>query len=324
MGTLDPGASLAALAKWTLVDLAVFFPAFVAARWFPRQGARRRIVLVLTLSAAVLFLGSTFRSNGWLAVARPLPVFLVALLLVLLLSRDRCAVPFFPAFVLSVFALALLAKMLFAARLTHYGFVLAMPAALLAVAALTGWVPEALAARGGDGRVFRIYACGVLAVLVGVYVINSQFRLSRRTCAVGAGADLFFADERGCFIQKALGELDRSAGPGDTLAVLPEGAMVNFLARRGNPTPYLSLMPLEMTIFGEARMLAAYRAHPPDWILLAHRDSSEFGPRFFGKDYARDVTAWIGEAYEEAALFGAPPFEGAYFGMRLLRRRAAR
>jgi hypothetical protein len=324
MGTLDPSASLAALAKWTMVDLAVFFPAILAAMKFPRANRPRRSVLVLTLSAVVLFLSTTFRSDGWFDVARPLPLFLAALLFVLFLSKDGPPVPFFPAFVLSVFALGLLAKMLFAARLTHYGFVLAMPAALLAVAGLTGWVPEAVAARDGDGRVFRLYACGVLAVLVGVYVINSRYRLSRRTCAVGAGSDLFFADECGCFIQKALGELDRSAGPGDTLAVLPEGAMVNFLARRANPTPYLSLMPLEMTIFGEARMLAAYRAHPPDWILLAHRDSSEFGPRFFGKDYARDVTAWIGEAYEEAALFGAPPFEGAYFGMRLLRRRAAR
>jgi hypothetical protein len=324
MGTSDPGASLAALAKWALVDLAVFLPAFLAARWFPRRGAGVRAVLVLTLTATILFLSSTFRSNGWFDVARPLPVFLVVLLLVLLLSKEGSPVPFFPVFVFAVFSLALLAKMALATRLTYYGFTLTMPASILAVAALTGLVPQAMTARGDDGRVFRLYACAVLAVTAGVYLANSLYRFSDRTCEVGAGPNRFLADGRGCFVQQALGEIGRRIAPDETLAVLPEGAMVNFLARRSNPTPYLNFMPLEIAVFGEERMLAAYRAHPPDWILLVHRDASEFGLRFFGVDYAKDFAAWIVESYEDTLLLGDPPFEGPYFGMRLLRRRSAR
>lgn len=324
MGTRDPSASLASLAQWTAVDLAVFLPAFLATRWFPRQGTRGRVGLVLTLSAAVIFLGSTFRSDGWFDVARPLPLFLAAHLAALVLSKKRLPVAWSSAFLLSVLGLGLLAKTSLSVRLTHYGFTLAMPAALLAVAALTGWIPERLAARGGEGRVFRLYACGVLAVLAGVYLANSLYRLSGRTCEVGSGPNRFFADGRGCFVQEALVEIGRRVAPEETLAVLPEGAMINFLSRRSNPTPYLNFMPLEIAVFGEGRMLAAYRARPPDWILLVHRDASEFGPRFFGRDYAPGVADWIATTYENAALFGDPPFEGPGFGMRLLKRRTPR
>ena len=141
-----------------------------------------RAVLVLNLTATILFLSSTFRSNGWFDVARPLPVFLVVLLLVLLLSKEGSPVPFFPVFVFAVFSLALLAKMALATRLTYYGFTLTMPASILAVAALTGLVPQAMTARGDDGRVFRLYACAVLAVTAGVYLANSLYRFSDRTC----------------------------------------------------------------------------------------------------------------------------------------------
>src|SRR6185369_11209240 len=55
-------------------------------------------------------------------------------------------------------------------------------------------------------------------------------------------------------------------GPTDaTLAVLPEGALLNFLTGRTNPTPHYSLEPPELAVFGIESVVAAYREHPPDY-----------------------------------------------------------
>ena len=96
--------------------------------------------------------------------------------------------------------------------------------------------------------------------------------------------------------------------------------MVNFLTRRRNPTPYLALMPVEEAAWGE-RIAEAYRRTPPDYVLLVHKDTSEFGARAFGRDYAKGLVAFLAASYEPVSLLGAEPFTGPAFGMKLLARR---
>ena len=57
--------------------------------------------------------------------------------------------------------------------------------------------------------------------------------------------------------------------PGETLAVLPEGVMLNYLTRRNAPTRFITWMPPEVIFYGEANMLDALRTAPPAWVLLA-------------------------------------------------------
>ena len=80
-------------------------------------------------------------------------------------------------------------------------------------------------------------------------------------------------------------------------------------------------MPTEVVFFGEARMLEAFEAHPPDWIMLAHKDTSEFGFRFFGQDYGQALFAWIMEAYQPVVLVGAMPLQSHQYGILLLSRK---
>jgi len=84
----------------------------------------------------------------------------------------------------------------------------------------------------------------------------------------------------------------------------------------------INFMMTEMIVFGEDAMVAALAAHPPDYVLLVDKDTSEFGVGAFGVDpnYGRRIMAWIEEHYEEAALFGAEPFHNRGFGIRILRR----
>jgi hypothetical protein len=150
----------------------------------------------------------------------------------------------------------------------------------------------------------------------------------RKTEDVGTGVDRFHADVRGRIVGDALRWIEeraRGAAQPPTLAVLPEGVMLNYLARLENPTPYVNIMPPELAMFGERAILDAFRATPPDLVLIAHKDTSEYGAPFFARDYGRELGAWITANYEVARVFGDPPLRpGSVFGIAALVRKNVR
>src|SRR5208283_4975736 len=96
-----------------------------------------------------------------------------------------------------------------------------------------------------------------------------------------------------------------------SLACFPEGITINYLARLRTATGYVNFNPPDLLLFGEDRMLEALKDSPPDYVFLVHKDTSEFGERFFGRDYGRKIFAWIEENYQEQPLpmldLGAEP-----------------
>ncbi len=114
--------------------------------------------------------------------------------------------------------------------------------------------------------------------------------------------------------------------PDATLLVLPEGVMVNYLTRRVNPTRHLNFVPPEIMIFGEERILEDLRAQPPDYVVLVHRETREYGLPLFGTDYAPRLLEWLRDHYEPVAQVGAAPLaperlEDHRRGFEVLRRR---
>ena len=81
----------------------------------------------------------------------------------------------------------------------------------------------------------------------------------------------------------------------------------------------MNFTPTEFAIYGEDRILESFRANPPDYIALVHKDTSEFGFQFFGRDYGQRVYSWIQEHYQPVALIGDPPLRDEKFGILLLR-----
>jgi hypothetical protein len=82
-------------------------------------------------------------------------------------------------------------------------------------------------------------------------------------------------------------------------------------------------MPTEMILFGEPEIRAAFQGHPPDWIALVHKDTSEFGFRFFGQDYGQSLFAWILEAYRPVGVVGAIPLRDGRYGILLMKRKGS-
>lgn len=126
---------------------------------------------------------------------------------------------------------------------------------------------------------------------------------------------------KGPAVAQFLLRADSFIPPGATLAVMPEGAALNFLMKLTNSTPFTSLEPTTMALEQELRMLTAYQNNPPDFIVLAHNDYSVFNLRFFGQDYAQSFRLWIEKHYQPILLVGNTyPFQGDEYSILLLKR----
>jgi hypothetical protein len=327
MGTEDLGASVKALATAAFWYLVLLGPPALLALWV-RGRARHRVVGAVALFIVMVgMLGLSGQDIGWRHALRPLPVFtLVAGVAWLAVSfgrlrsgqADRALIL---RLSMIVFAEVLLLKMVLNARIFQYGFALAMPATLLLVVCLAHWIPAGLDRLGGYGGMFRAAAMAVLLVAIGFHILGTGLLGVRfRSIRVGTAGDAFLADSRALYVIKALEELGHRTRPDQTLLVLPEGVMINYLSRRVNPTPYFVFLPLELALFGEDQMLSSMQAHPADYVMLVHRDTSEYGVPFFGRDYGRKLYAWIMAHYRPLTLIGAPPLQDKRFGILLLRR----
>jgi hypothetical protein len=322
MGTQDIGASLvtllegAALYTLTLGSLALL----------ARRGALstpRRVGGLAAIVGLALVLWQ-YGPLHWFEAARPLPLAAAALVCAAAVRARQS--PTEPAAILElsmgVLGAALLAKIVLAARVHHYGFALAAPATLLVLAALLGRVPAAIARRGGDATLFRAGVLVLLGLGLVVHLRVAAHWIAEKTVPIGSGADAFLADGRGPVVAEMLREIAAQSSVGQTLAVLPEGVMLNYLARRPTSVRHLNFMPIELLMFGEDAMLEELAAHPPDFVALVHKDATEYGARFFGHDYGERLAAWVAERYRPIAQHGAQPFVDERVGIVLGARAA--
>ncbi len=213
----------------------------------------------------------------------------------------------------ATFALCLLAKVVLAPKIIHYGFVLAMPATLMAIGVLLDVLPKWLCRVWKGGAVFRLAVAGlVLADTLG-FVVATSANLWHKTSSIAAGPDriMVYNDSTslvGREVTEFLAEADA------TFVALPEGIMLNYLSRRRNPTAYINLMPPEVRMVGEA--LAAGR---PDYIVLLPRDMAEYGVGNFGcPEYGEQIMNWVRQHYRPVRTIAVPDTSGDDFVIEIL------
>jgi hypothetical protein len=196
---------------------------------------------------------------------------------------------------------------------------------------LLHWMlPTLLEKRFGVNRTMFRGTIGLLLIVGFLRLfVQSQMLYASKTVAVGSGSDRVMAftgkiNPTGPAIQAALAWMNTNMPPKSTFAVLPEGAMVNYLGRHVNPARYLVWNPAEIASFGQENMVAAFRDHPPDYVMLTHRDASEYGAKYFGQEqkFGGDLMQWLRGHYESVYLIGSEPLRGPEFGIKILRRRA--
>ena len=307
-----------------LYTLGLYLTVFAPAAALAMLIRKRRTAVILAafgffmLSAAMWL----FRASlPFEELARPLPVITlasgVAILRAVIHRREEKEMS---SLVLVAFSFLLQLKMILNARIAHYGFVLVMPAVMVMVLTLVDWIPGAIRKKGGQPVVFQAISLAFLVVIAAVHLSWSATVYKSKTVPVGEGADAFVADSRGRVVNMAIEWINRNSLPSDSLAVFPEGVTINYLSRRFNSTPILNLMPTEMIMFGNAHLLRLLQNAPPNYIVLVHKDTTEYGSQFFGRDYGRSFMEWISRNYHPVYMIGAQPFVDHRFGILITKR----
>lgn len=228
----------------------------------------------------------------------------------------------------SVLAFVLLLKMVLNPRIYHYGFYLAMPATLVLVVAVLWGIPSILRSRWGGGLVFRA-ASGALVVSAVIFYLGRSNEFYRaKDYVIGRGGDAILeyrpkVEPRAEGVRRALERIEALVPPDGTFVALPEGVMLNYLTRRANPTPYTTFMPTELAVFGETPILSSLKAAAPDFIVLVHKDTSEFGVGYFGNDprYGAEIMQWIRAMYVPIEVIQHQPLVSPRFGILIAKRR---
>ena len=335
MGTDEPERNVARMLGWTGAYIALLVTSLGLALLLRRRSKASLVAAAVAGLVVAVAMELTWRNVTWSAMLRPLPLVLLLAILVMATrwitgreTTDRAL----PRLSLTVFALALLLKIVLNVRAFHYGFALAMPATMVLVALLVSWSPAAARRLGGEPWVARAVVLAVVLVLLRAHVEASRQWMAQRVVPIGSGPDRFMTDVRGWFVNEVMREVERQRRPGETLVGMPEGAMINFLLRMPSPSRFQNFLPSEMMIYGERAMLADLAARPPTFVAVVHRVAREYSagpqkggysvadPGRFGTEYGQAIARWIRENYHPVLLAGAMPFESDEFGVLLLRR----
>jgi hypothetical protein len=304
-GTLDLRASLFSIAGMSIAWSALILPATLVGLWTRPKRAVVAAILVALLSGAAVF-AMRFKID-WESIARPLPLLAGAAVVVSAIRTVRFRdATHITTLSLAVFALMSCLKILFNVRISHYGFALSMPAGMLLIVAAIAWLPAWVQRRNGAGVVPLLSALSILIVVVGfhLWMISIWFSSETEMMAPGTG-DAFWMDRRGLPMRALVNDLSQNTAASDSLVMIPDGLIANYLARRRNPVGYLNFTPPAMIMFGETNIRQAFASHPPDYIAIVNDDSVEYGARYFGRDFGQELMRWIQDRYVRIKVYGA-------------------
>jgi hypothetical protein len=184
------------------------------------------------------------------------------------------------------------------ATITFYGFVLALPAFCCAV--LLFFRPPCPAARAALAAAL-LFGFSARARFLDASIIRRwDVRHPVHDASYLAGPLDAVA------FNAALEWIRANTASGSTLAVFPEGAVLNVLSGHPNPTPYVSFPDTDWPRYDENSVLAAYSNDPPDTIVLVRKSQNAA----FGVDYAQSLMALLDPLYAPAYAYAIPGPDG--------------
>ncbi len=300
-GTDNVPANLLAMVRWSLIYAGAIGIALLLGLRSRRPG---RAVPVILFLAPCFAMGLFYDSVDWGSIVRPLPLCLVILLVLaavpIVRRLESSPVERSLARVgLVVFAIVQVSKIALNTGIPHYGFALSMPGVLMLTAFLFEILPGWIRSRGGSAAPARaIAAAGWVAAVVVTLSVDQMF-FATRQWTIGADRDQIRVDRRGVEIGCVVEQVKRLVPANGMLVVLPQGLMVNYLARRASAIPYINFMPPEVLAVGEDQILNALATHPPDAVVI---DAGSVDGDCFTMDqdyrYGAKTLAWVRDHYK--------------------------
>ena len=130
--------------------------------------------------------------------------------------------------------------------------------------------------------------------------------------------------DRSVWYNQVAGFLARTA-PETTALVLPEGVVLNYLARRRTPLAITKYFGVELAGGREAAVVSALEKKPPAYAVLVSRDLRGLGIPRYGATAGQGqlILEWLNQHYAIVSRAGGDPLDPTQQGIVLWRRKSA-
>ena len=222
---------------------------------------------------------------------------------------------------------ALMARMVLNGRIAQFGYYQAALAGIVIPAVVLTELPDYLGLRR-FGRTL-LAGCTMMSITTGVVILSffSAGLFKVKTQPIADGPDRFFVmapneDPMGLVVSSLLDAL-KNTPSNQTMLVLPEGLMLNYLARKPSPVSPFFFFSAATNGGREAELVRQLERKPPDWVVIISRDLSEYGIKRYGEaaGHGKEMLEWVRLNYELTYSIGADPFESGQRAGRLYARK---
>jgi hypothetical protein len=311
MGLLDVRASLLYLLYSFLAAGAVFAAAHFTT--WPRLPAALRYVVAagvpLTIYGVLIVTG-VFSLEFPFRLLPFVSLGVLAVLGVEWIRRPERRQELLPHLLLWTFSLACFSRVLLRCISYHYGFFM-LPVGLVTVAVLWfEYLPRWFCPAGRPSVGFRLAGLGLLLGLTWAHYDRSAFAYGLHTAeANGPRGRLFLFNPRGGPQSGTYGaeavRLLAAMPPSTRVLAAPQGVGLSFLGGLSSSFGMHGYIRGELDGgYDDDHLLAWLQAAPPELVIRAACDMSDYGPHQFGRDYAVKSWAWINEHYTPCVSIG--------------------
>lgn len=152
----------------------------------------------------------------------------------------------------------------------------------------------------------RIGIYSVLIILSSVYTLSN---IDRREVAfnteVRTEKGVIYTDKQAAnALNQTINFISKKTTKNDKILVLPEGAMINFLTNRISDNKYFYLIPTNIEVFGEDKIVKDLTNNLPDYIILQPMSYNNFGETFFCESFGTKICALLPKYYQKPIVFG--------------------
>ncbi|HKP85601.1 MAG TPA: hypothetical protein VJZ26_05875 [Blastocatellia bacterium] len=210
------------------------------------------------------------------------------------------------AIVIATYALASLARVILRVRSGGAYSSYLLPASVIL---FTYWWAHPFASMFRDGRARRLarnIAIGLILAdaIATAGVIAYRYRTKNTYPITTVRGTIIAVPDYGTAMDEAIQFISSETATGEPVAVMPEGTSLNFFTNRPNPLKEEITTPGFLDRAGEERAIRQLADSNTRLVLIANRQTSEFGADVFGRDYCRRLMRWIDENFETVAVFG--------------------
>jgi hypothetical protein len=222
-----------------------------------------------------------------------------------------------------VMALALLSRMILNGRIYQYGFIQSSMASITILSVLIEEFPNMLKFKGITTYIYKLSI--YILIISGAFSLIGQSKNmeNAKTLAVGTGVDLFYTYPKSVYsdgeLVKQITETIGKYPPDNTVVVIPEGIMINYLSRKKSTLPEQAFYS---TIQNEQNIVKELQLKKPDLVVFMSRDLSEYGVNKYGSkgEAGEYIIKWLAQNYHISSSYGQDPLKGIGTGGILYQR----